>query len=348
VNTHQRKHGYTLMETIVAITIVAILMGMLLPGLAMSRNRAKRMMCANNIKQIGIAFVTYAGDNEVKFPWLIVDVDKQAQGMYGEGAYRTDILFGLATIRVMLGTAKVLASPCDPDVQRYNEEVDLVAVTNVPDRAHSYGLACGSGVYQTQYHDEVNFYGTTHNRVTIENNWELPHELGPRFQGYGPSRPDQGGDFIRGTTILTMTRNISGPLNRGDSLSNQTLGNPDLPDHTKYAYWLGYENNSDSNRTMAGLRGNQGQIGLADGSAHTTSDRGLMEWAQSHHSDDFGIYAGAPSPIIDTPNVEVELGGQDVYPGNPRRFNWDASGQPTGPNPAYNPRDIESRKARNQ
>ena len=70
---------------------------------------------------------------------------------------------------------------------------------------------------------------------------------------------------------------------------------------------------------MAGLTGNQGQVGLADGSAHTTSDNVLTEFIRTHHSDDYGLYAGVPSPIIDTPNEP------DPYPVREARediFGW--------------------------
>ena len=315
----RRKHAYSLLEVIVAMAVLGILMSMLLPGLAMAKNRARRMKCANNIKQINAAFIVYAGDNEVKFPWLIVDVDKGAQGIWGERSYRTDVLFGMGLIRVMLGTSKVLLSPCDPSLITANEMINLVSVTEVPDNAHSYGLVCGSDVFRKDYYEEVNYYGYYYRKVWIERSWEVPELLGKRHASKANGAPDLGADFIRGTTILTVTRNIQGPQNYGDSLSNQSLGNPDDKDHDTYAHWLGYENNSDSNRTMAGLRGNQGQLGLADGSAHSTSDRGLMEWTVGHHMDDFGIYAGVPSPILDTPNIDPRI-GVDPYPGYHGRY----------------------------
>ena len=67
---HGSRSAFTLIELILVIFILAILAGLLMPTLGAAKQRARAAQCAGNLRQIAMAMISYAHDNNDALPSL--------------------------------------------------------------------------------------------------------------------------------------------------------------------------------------------------------------------------------------------------------------------------------------
>jgi prepilin-type N-terminal cleavage/methylation domain-containing protein len=113
----KQTKAFTLIELLVVIAIIAILAALLLPALAAAKRKAQRINCVSNLKQVGIAFRLWEGDNGDRYPMAVNTAFNGAK----EKIYSASVLatagYGLTNVFVVmsneLSTPKILVCPSD-------------------------------------------------------------------------------------------------------------------------------------------------------------------------------------------------------------------------------------------
>lgn len=72
----QKKSGFTLVEVLVVLAIIAVLAGILFPVFSSAREGARRTVCASNLRQIGLGMQMYAQDHNGKLPRASAPIPK--------------------------------------------------------------------------------------------------------------------------------------------------------------------------------------------------------------------------------------------------------------------------------
>jgi prepilin-type N-terminal cleavage/methylation domain-containing protein len=86
-----KRKGFTLLELLMVIAIIAILAALLLPALSHAKESARRIVCASNMRQIALASMIYASDNNDRLPAQPGDA-RAVKALGGDGLNYYDLL----------------------------------------------------------------------------------------------------------------------------------------------------------------------------------------------------------------------------------------------------------------
>lgn len=179
--------AFTLIELLVVISVIALLLSILMPSLQKAKEGARRVVCKSQMRQMGLACILYAGDDEKgRFPpgalSAAVGVTGAQDGKYASWITGCTGSLGPATYLKYIDTGKIFYCPSAKGRASYNGDMGWESV---------YGL------------------------TEIEYLWRNPEEIPDRFGLYTPYHYNAAAKYrctTEGEGLLTVVDSPMEPL----------------------------------------------------------------------------------------------------------------------------------------
>ncbi|MEM6855202.1 MAG: DUF1559 domain-containing protein [Planctomycetota bacterium] len=219
---HSRRGtvGFTLIELLVVISIIALLIGLLLPSLAAARETARTMKCSSQMRQLVLAAEIYANDHKGRYPTR--GVDPRWPEQFRETIQTTELL--------------VCPNAVDPQTMgmpQVTEEFDLAPrsymFNGFNDLRHEGSISSGSGTWDES--DE-----TTMPQVVIDGIADVIF--------FGEKEDTETGYYV------DIFANIADPLNVLEQSRHGGTGNPQRGGVSNYAFGDGHVQSYGFNETI--------------------------------------------------------------------------------------------------
>ena len=273
-----RTPAFTVLELLVVVVTLAILAVMVLPAMARVRGASSRVACADNLKQIGVAFNTWKVNHSDNYPMNVLNLQggppvgvstlRALASFAGTAAPYTYTTFGVMSNE--LGTTKILICPSDERSAHSNFTMSVVGFVGAQ-LAQPSASGCGAA----------------DNNPAYFNNFKLSYLLGVNAVDAAPQM------------ILAGDRNIWGD-HTGSSVapSYNAYGYGNL---NSTQYWMGTNWAAGANYpawTTTKMHQSRGNVLMTDGSVQQLSSSRLRQQLANSGDNTFTSTAGGPNTFL--------------------------------------------------
>ncbi len=239
----RQKRAFTLIELLVVIAIIAILAALLLPALAAAKRKAQRINCVSNLKQVGIAFRLWEGDNNDRYSMAVSTTYNGAKEKIYTSSSGPTAGYGLTNVFTVmsneLSTPKILYCPADSG-----------AGGNLPPGANGMGAVGATRSAATNFAI-----------LAINNNYLSYFVCGDASEAY----PQM---ILDGDRNIGITTTQNAPATITNSAANAAVGSGAFYYNPSASVWWAW--------TAVDLHLRVGNLGMADGSAQQVTVAGLQ------------------------------------------------------------------------
>jgi competence protein ComGC len=71
--SRRAARAFTIIDVLVSVAVIALLLSLMMPGLSLVRETARRVVCASNVRQVGLGLAMFADDNKDTLPSVLLD-----------------------------------------------------------------------------------------------------------------------------------------------------------------------------------------------------------------------------------------------------------------------------------